>query len=281
MNQISFNGKLVSAADPVFLVTNRSYRYGDGLFETMKMQNGMISLSAFHFERLFNSLNLLKFIIPKLFTKEKLEQEIIQLCRKNECDKLARIRLSVFRGNGGLYDEEKALQYVIESWPLSNSINSLNENGLLIDVFPDAEKSCDKFSNLKSANFLPYSMAALYAKENKLNDCLVFNSSGCIADSTIANVFLVKGDTICTPSLDEACVNGVMRRMLLEKLREKSESWIVEERAISLSDLRAADEIFLTNAINGIRWVKQFRDKIYINQKTTEIYNRLMKTFLT
>ena len=184
------------------LVSNRSYRYGDGLFETMKMQNGTIELSIFHFERLFDGLNLLKFIIPKLFTKEKLEQEVLQLCRKNNCDSLARIRFSVFRGNGGLYDENKTLQYVIESWPLSSTINSLNENGLLIYIYPDAEKSCYKFSNLKSANFLPYSMAALYAKENKLNDCLVFNTSGGVADSTIANIFLIKGDTISTPSLD-------------------------------------------------------------------------------
>lgn len=260
------------------LVSNRSYRYGDGLFETMKMQNGTIELSIFHFERLFHGLNLLKFIIPKLFTKEKLEQEILQLCRKNNCDILARIRLSVFRGNGGLYDEDKTLQYVIESWPLSSTINSLNENGLLIDIYPDAEKSCDKFSNLKSANFLPYSMAALYAKENKLNDCLVFNTSGGIADSTIANIFLIKGDTISTPSLDEACVNGVMRRMLLEKLRKKGEGWIVEERTISASDIRNADEVFLTNAINGIRWVKQFGSKTYSNNKTVLIYNRFVKT---
>lgn len=269
---------MVSGEEPVLLVSNRSYRYGDGLFETMKMQNGTIELSIFHFERLFHGLNLLKFIIPKLFTKEKLEQEILQLCRKNNCDILARIRLSVFRGNGGLYDEDKTLQYVIECWPLNTTINSLNENGLLIDIYPDAEKSCDKFSNLKSANFLPYSMAALYAKENKLNDCLVFNTSGGIADSTIANIFLIKGDTISTPSLDEACVNGVMRRMLLEKLRKKGEGWIVEERTISASDIRNADEVFLTNAINGIRWVKQFGAKTYSNNKTVLIYNRFVKT---
>jgi branched-chain amino acid aminotransferase len=155
-------------------------------------------------------------------------------------------------------------------------VTKLNENGLVIDVYPDAEKSCDKFSNLKSANFLPYSMAAQYARENKLNDCLVLNNSGGIGDSTIANLFIIKNEIIRTPGLEEGCVNGVMRRHLIEKLQ--ATGYELREEALTVSNLKAADEFFLTNAINGIRWVKQFRDKIYTNVKTIEIYNRFVKT---
>ena len=95
----------------------------------------------------------------------------------------------------------KSLQYLIECWPADESVNQINKNGLVIDIYPDAQKSCDIFSNLKSANFLPYVMAAQYAKENKLNDCLVSNVKGHIADATIANVFLVKNNLIITPAL--------------------------------------------------------------------------------
>ena len=278
MNNICFNGKILPGDEPVLLASNRSYRYGDGLFETMKVQNGSILLAQYHFERLFSSLSLLKFEVPKLFTKEKLEQEILNLSRKNNCEKFARVRLSVFRGNGGLYDEDKALQYMIECWPLNESVNKLNENGLLIDIYPEAEKSCDKFSNLKSANFQPYSMAALFAKENKLNDCLVLNTSGGIADSTIANLFLIKVETIITPSLEEGCINGVMRRHLLSEFQIAGLK--TQEIAISVSDIKTANEVFLTNAINGIRWVRQFRGATYTNVKTVEIYNRFIKTIL-
>ena len=278
MNSIWFNGKIVSGDEPVLMASNRGYRYGDGLFETIKVVNGNTLLTKYHFERLFEGLSLLKFEIPRLFTRQKIEQEILQLCRKNDCEKLARVRLSVFRGNGGLYDEQKTIQYIIESWPINESINKLNENGLVIDIYPDAEKSCDKFSNLKSANFQPYSMAAIYAKENKLNDCLVLNTSGSIADSTIANLFLIKGDTIITPSLEEGCVNGVMRRHLLTELQNAG--WKTLETSVSVSDMKNANEILLTNAINGIRWVRQFRDKVYSNVKTEEIYNRFVKTII-
>ena len=276
MNSICFNGKIIPADEPVLLASNRGYRYGDGLFETMKVAEGKILLSNHHFERLFAGLALLQFEIPRLFLRQKTEDEILSLCKKNNCEGLARVRLSVFRGNGGLYDEDKGLQYLIECWPLTESVSKLNENGLVIDVFPGAEKSCDKFSNLKSANFLPYSMAALYAKEKKLNDCLVLNTTGGIADSTIANLFIIKNAIVITPGLEEGCVNGVMRQYLLKKLQ--AADYAVQEATLSVNDIIAADEVFLTNAIHGIRWVRQFRDMSYSNVKTVEIYNRFIKT---
>ncbi len=276
MNYISINGKIQPGDEPALLVSNRGYRYGDGLFETIKLVNQKIRLESYHFERLFSGLLLLQIEIPKLFTVIKLREEIPELCKKNECEQRARVRLSVFRGNGGLHDEERALQYVIECWPLDESVNKLNENGLLIDVYPGARKSCDVFSNLKSANFLPYSMAALYAKENKLNDCLVLNSAGNIADSTVANIFLIKEDKFITPGQDQGCVGGVMRRYLLEKMQNAG--YDVEKTIVSETDIEQADEVFLTNAINGIRWVRQFRDKVYTNTRTVEIYNRFVRT---
>ena len=278
MNYINLNGKIQPGDQPALLVSNRGYRYGDGLFETMKLMKSEILLEPFHFERLFSGLSLLKFEIPVLFKAEFIKREILNLCKKNQCEKLARVRLSVFRGNGGLYDEDRALQYLVECQPLDESVNKLNENGLVIDVYTETKKSCDKFSNLKSANFLPYSMAAHYTRENKLNDCLVVNTSGKIADSSIANIFIIKGGAIITPGLEEGCVSGVMRRHLLTEIN--APGYIIREEAVSVNDIENADEVFLTNAINGIRWVKQFRNKTYVNAKTAEIYNRFIRTIL-
>jgi len=273
---ICLNGKILRAEDPVLLASNRGYRYGDALFETMKVASKNILLETYHFERLFAGLRLLQFEVPKLLTREKLCKEVLLLAEKNNCGNLARIRLSVFRGNGGVYDEERTPQYLIECWPLNESLNRLNENGLVIDVFPAARKSCDSFSHLKSANYLPYTMAAIYAKANKLNDCLVLNTDGNIADATIANVFLIKEGVVITPGPDQGCVNGVMRRHLLEKMKDAGYS--IQENPVSVSTLEEADEVFLTNAISGIRWVKQFREKVYSNNLTVEIYNRFIKT---
>jgi branched-chain amino acid aminotransferase len=270
MNSICLNGKILSAAEPILMADNRSYRYGDGLFETMKMINGKIILEKYHFERLFSGIKLMKFRVPSLFKAGKLRKEILNTCKRNKCDDLARIRLSVFRGNGGLYNENRNLQYLIEAWPADNLVNQVNKNGLVIDIFPDMQKTCDVFSNLKSANFLPYVMAVQYAKQNKLNDCLVNNVKGHIADATIANIFLVKNNLIITPALGEGCVSGVMRRYLIEKLQ--AANFELREGVVTKNDLETFDEVFFTNAMYGIRWVKRFRDKTYANAQTLKIY---------
>lgn len=271
MNSICLNGKILPGDEPVLMVDNRSYRYGDGLFETMKVVNKKIALENYHFERFFSSLVVMGFKIPAFMTDVKLQEQVLLLCEKNKCESLARVRLSVFRGNGGIFESLDELQYSIECWPLNGSINQLNENGLVIDIFPDARKSCDKFSNLKSANYLPYVMAARYAKENKLNECLILNVHERIADATIANIFLVKKGKLITPPLSEGCVGGVMRRYLTEKIK-------VEENEISETDLQEADEVFLTNAISGIRWVKSFREKNYPHLQAKKIYKDIIQT---
>jgi branched-chain amino acid aminotransferase len=197
---INFNGKLLPEDDKIIRANNRGLRYGDGLFETMKLQNGEIRLFDLHMERLFKGLALLKFDIPALFTKEFLRESILQLSHKNRMEQLARVRLNVFRGAGGLYDpEDLHPNYVIEIMPLPDHYLHLNENGLVVDIYPDARKTCDILSNSKTNNYLPYLMAALHAKQNKLNDCFVLNQHDRICDATIANIFWIKDSVIFTP----------------------------------------------------------------------------------
>ncbi|MGH2566538.1 MAG: aminotransferase class IV, partial [Ginsengibacter sp.] len=124
--------------------------------------------------------------------------------------------------------------------------------------------------------YLPYVMAALYAKKNQLNDCIVLNSFGRACDSAIANVFIIKKDTIITPPLSEGCVAGVMRRWMLEKFDLKG--FKVIEKNLSVNDILNASEFFLTNSVHHLRWVKHFREKNYANKITKEIYNFILQT---
>ena len=274
INYLNYNGRFFSADAAVLPANNMSYRYGDGVFETMKVANGNILFAAYHFERLFSGMEVLKFKVPSLFTVEKIRDEVKALCQKNNCERLARIRFSVSRGNGGLYDCDNNFSYLIECWPLEEKV--FNETGLVIDIFPDARKSNDVFSNLKSANYLPYIMAAVWAKENKLNDALILNQHGRICDATIANVFWVKGNKIFTPPLTEGCVAGVMRRRILDLGVGISDLGLnINESVLTEEILLKADEVFLTNVITGIRWVKQFRVKTYNNQLAGKLLGRL------
>ena len=266
---INYNGVICEEGQAVLPTADHSYRYGDGLFETMKLVNGDILFKDLHFERLYSGLKILKFNVPVLFTKQSIEDQVKALCKKNNCENLARIRLSVSRGSGGLYDCDNKFSYLIECWPLEK--NGFKENGLVIDIFPDIRKSIDVFSNLKSANYLPYVMAAIWAKENKLNDALILNQHDRICDSTIANVFWVKDNKIFTPPLNEGCVAGVMRKKILE-LSTGNPDHPAQEHILTEGILLQADEVFLTNAITGIRWVKECRSKVYKNTISTKIF---------
>jgi aminodeoxychorismate lyase len=270
---LNHNGKIYSADKLLISPNNRSFRYGDGFFETMKMINGKIILADYHFERLFSSLELLQFDKPAYFTAAYLEGHIEELAKKNNHKKPARIRLMIFRGDGGLYDPENHFpNHLIQTWELNASNNLFNENGLEIDIFKDARKACDNYSHVKSNNYLSYAMAALWAKNNHLNDALLLNSFNRIADATIANIFIVKDGVVKTPALTEGCVSGVMRRHLLACMRK--ENIPVEETTIEAEAVLQASEVFLTNAVYGIRWVKSCGESNYTKQLSELLHKK-------
>ncbi|MGN6490769.1 MAG: aminotransferase class IV [Agriterribacter sp.] len=265
------NGQLFREGKAVISPDNRSFRYGDGLFETMRIINGNIPLKSFHFDRLLNGMKLLQFDIPEFFTPANLESDIIALSKKNRMQDGAVIRLVVFRSEGGLYDlDNMRPNYIIQSMALGN-IPLLNDDGkgIEIDIYPDATKACNIFSSIKSNNFLPYFMGVLYARQKALDDCLILNQYGRIADATVANIFCVKGEAIYTPPLSEGGVAGVARRFLLENLPPRG--YQVKEQPLTADDLLQMDEVFLTNAVRGVRWVRKFADKVYQSNTTRAI----------
>ncbi len=272
---INYNGKIVESNTPIIAAQNRGLRYGDGIFETIKYKNKQLILIEKHIERLWKGMVLLCFEIPKLFTKEKLITEILLLLKKNRLD-AARVRLTIVRGNGGLFDAENHQpNYIIETLPLAEQNGLWNENGLQLCIYKDAKKSVDAFSNLKTNNYLPYLMGAIFAKKNHCNDAFILNTNNNICDSTIANIFYIKDKIIYTPSLAEGCVAGVMRHWLIQILSTKG--YTVIQKAISANDVFEANEIFLTNSIYNIRWVAGLGNITYSNQLTFKIVNELMQ----
>jgi len=243
------------------------------------MKNSQLQFADEHFSRLWNGMQLLQFGIPKHFTTDVLLNQIKIIAEKNDCLQSARIRLSVFRGEGGLYDAVNHFpNYIIEAWPLLAEHDQWNSNGLIMGIYNEAKKSCDLLSNLKHNNYLPSVMAALHAKKEKWNDAIILNSFNRVCESTIANIFLIKDKVIYTPALSEGCVAGVMRKFILEKL--KTLEFKVEEKEIDVTFLLDADEVFLTNSINNIRWVQQINNTKYNNTLTQKIYVDVISTIL-
>lgn len=254
---------------PLFTAQNRGFRYGDGIFETIKFFRGQMLLRRFHFDRLFLGMELLKMNAGNL-SEKKLERDIVELCTLNTCTDLARVRLAIYR------EEEAPVSYVIEAFSLNETANRLNEEGWTIDIFPHVRKSQDAFANLKTANYLPYVLADMYAKEKGLNESLLLNSENNICDASKANIFLFIRDEIYTPALHQGCVSGTMRRFIIDELRRSGVP--VHQKALSEEHFFDAQEVFLTNAINGVRWVEVFREKKYSNKFVKEMYHQVFSS---
>jgi branched-chain amino acid aminotransferase len=272
---LNYNGQFYNEDEALISANNRSFRYGDGFFETMKMLNEKIILRDYHFERLFSSLELMQFEKPGYFTPEYFEHQIKTLVEKNNHSKITRVRLMIFRGDGELYGEQNNFpNYIIQTWQRSETYNQLNNEGFVIDIFKDARKACDNYSHIKHNNYLLCVMAALWAKKNNLNDALVLNPYERIADATIANIFIVKDGRVKTPALTEGCISGVVRRYLLKCMRE--EGIPVEETSIIADDVLQAREVFLTNTAYGIRWVRKCGKSEYANDFTQRLYKEFV-----
>jgi branched-chain amino acid aminotransferase len=269
---LNLNGTFIEEKTPVIRADNRAFRYGDGLFETMKVVVGAIRLRDLHFERLFKGMETLQIMLQGFINADMFEEQIMKTILKNRISGPARVRLTIYRGDGGLYDfNNTSAGYVIQVWSLSSSSMTMNESGLKLGLYEGGRKAMDGLANIKSNNYLLYAMAAIHARKYQHNDCIILNTSDRVCDSTIANVFYVKDGSIFTPPLSDGCIAGVMRHHLVSLL--PSEGYNVAEKQTSVDDLIAADEIFLTNAVSGLRWVGEFKGKTYGNSLASKIFH--------
>ncbi len=267
-----YNGKFIPTEESVITPDNRSFRYGDGFFETMLCNKGHINFWEFHKDRINDSISRLHFDKANLFSADNLLFLINKLIHKNKIKGTARVRINFFRGDGGLFDPaNNHINYIIQTWAIQSTFHIYNENGLDIDFFPDGRKACDSFSHIKSNNYLTYAMAAFWAKEKKLNDAIVLNQHNRVSDTTIANLFIVnKKGSILTPKLSEGCINGIMRRHILEHSGRD-----ILEAEITQQDIMNASEVFLTNTIKGIMWVENIGSKKLTNTVSKAIFMQL------
>lgn len=263
---INFNGTLVSLEDSKLTIQNRGYKYGDALFETLKVVNGKIFFWEDHYFRLMASMRILRMDIPMNFTMEFLEVEILKTLEANSLLKAtARVRLNIDRGEGGKYlpSVEASVNFniIVESYP--HPFYSIEKDQRYeVDLYKDYFMAPGLLSGLKSNNKAIQVIGSIYAKENDLDNCLVLNTTKNVIEALNGNVFLVKGDKIKTPPLEDGCLKGVMRKQILELLA-KDVNLFVEEASISPFELQKADELFVTNVIKGIVPITQYRKKAY------------------
>ncbi|RWU09828.1 aminotransferase class IV [Pedobacter chitinilyticus] len=262
---ILFNDQFYESDAPLLQAQNRGFKFGDGLFESMRMCGGKLKFPELHADRLHAGMKTLKMDGYTLLDEYFLKQKATELAKKNKINGNARLRLTIYRNGEGLYTpQSNKVGYLLEASALPNAEYELNAKGLIIDVYDEIPKPINKLSNYKTTNALLYVMAGLYQKRYSLDEALLLNQNGFLCESTSSNVFVVYQGQIYTPALSEGCVAGVMRNVVM-KLAKQHQLPLIEAQ-INPQILNEAEEVFVTNAVSGIRWVMGYGRKRYFNE---------------
>lgn len=267
---MNFNGTIVSDTDQTISSNNRGFKYGDALFETLKITNNKIVFWEAHYFRLMASMRMLRMKIPMEFTLENLEQEILKTIPSNTTNSMFRARFSVYRKDGGFYTPEtNEVDYLIE---VSNL--ELNKKEVYrVDLFKDFYNYSGLLSTLKTNNKILSTVASIYANENDFDNCVLLNERKGVAEVTNGNIFIVKGTTIKTPAITEGCLKGIIREKIIEIVKVNKD-FTIEETAITPFEIQKADEVFITNSIIGVQPVTHYRKKTF----TTDVSEKLAKS---
>jgi branched-chain amino acid aminotransferase len=269
---INFNGVFVSQ-DSNLLTNNRAFLYGDGVFETVKIINNKILFLEDHYFRLMASMRVVRMEIPMNFTMEYLEQQILAVAENLGIATSARARITVYRNDGGYYlPKTNTVSFLINATALENTFYTIDTKEYEVDLYKDFYVTKQLLSSIKTTNKILNTTASIYAHENGLDNCLLMNDSKNVIEALQGNIFMVQGNILITPPVSEGCLNGVMRKQILE-LAKKIENLEVVEAVISPFELQKADELFLTNVIKGIQPITKYRKKEF----TTKIANQLLE----
>lgn len=257
---VNFNGAIVSE-DANILVQNRGFLYGDAVFETVKIVNGKILFLEDHYFRLMSSMRVVRMEIPMNFTLEYMEEQILFLVENKNIASSSRARITVYRNNGGYYlPQSNTISFLIHALQLENTAYLLNEGEYEVDLYKDFYVTKQLLSSIKTTNRLINVTGSIYANENGLDNCILLNDAKNVVEALQGNIFMLKGNKLITPPVSEGCLNGVMRKQILE-LAKKINGIEVAEEIISPFDLQKADELFVTNVIKGVQPVSKYRKK--------------------
>ena len=249
-----YNDQLLDEQELKFSYENRSFQYGDGIFETIIVKEGKTKLIDYHLDRLIEGLQILS--ISHDLTLDKVTNKIQLLLDFHHLQN-ARFKLQVWRKEGGLYTPTgNESDYLLTIANLSHQ----KSQPLNIDFSEKSYISQTPISKFKTCNSLSYIIAGIEKYNRRLDDLILLNNEGYIAECISSNIFWIKDGIYYTPSLDTGCVAGIMRRYILEAC--KKNNVFVEIGKYSKQDILNADSAFTSN-VTGCFPITQIGQKQY------------------
>lgn len=251
--KVLFDGRWIE--DKIELsVLDRGLQFGDGLFETIAVRYGEAKYLKYHFERLSKGANLLNLSLET----EDFENLIELVLNENQLID-GSLKLMVWRKHTGSkgynFDSSESHYMLIPKYQYQTD-EIIESAGFAKNV----TFSYSILSGIKTMNALPYILAANERKHRKLDELIVLNAEGYICECVSSNIFWLKDNVCHTPPLTSGCLDGVMRRVLIERMVKAGLT--IQESLSTQEELLSAEAIFTTNS-NGIRFIEKLENNSF------------------
>jgi branched-chain amino acid aminotransferase len=273
---VNLNGTIHRKDEVLLMATNRSFLYGDGIFETIKFTGSQLLWVEDHHERMIKSLNTLGIQIPQGFeNSDGFKSSILEIL---EIGIPATVRATIWRGKDGLYMPELDgdSHFLIQSRPSKFSEYKWIPEPKIIGLLPNIIFSKNPLSGIKSTSASQYVFAARMKEKAIEDELILLNENNNFAEATMANIFLVKDGVFFTPPESEGGIPGILQKNIIRLLHK--ENWELSTTPLSEKNLYDADEVFLTNVVSGITPISSFNDKKFIHEWTEKLFNKIVNS---
>lgn len=263
---------MVSSKEPCISHTDRGFTLGHGLFETILVKKGVFPALEYHWKRLVSSASILRISLP--FSQKELESMLTELIIQNHLqDQLASARVTITHGEaarGVLPAQAPTPNFVIavfQSAPHS-------EKPFSACIVKTRKNEHTAASRVKTISYMDNILAKQEAMSQGYDEAILLNTASNVADGSISNVFMVKDQQIFTPLVSDGALPGVIRAILLE---ECANDFVIIEKSISPVELMQADEVFLTNALMGIKPVHRIDNTNFLSCSVANTLSEILR----
>ncbi|MDA8388126.1 MAG: aminotransferase class IV [Nitrospiraceae bacterium] len=254
---VYLNDRVVPLEEARISVLDHGFLYGDGVYETMRVYEGVVFRMEEHLARLERSASLIGMGLPKSAGQIRLAiYETLLACRHKD----AYLRVTVSRGEGPIGLDPSLCPrptFFIFADRLRPIVRADYEEGIRLAVVKTRRNPAEALDpRIKSLNFLNNILAGIEAKKAGADEALMLNCKGQVAEGTTSNIFFVKGGALCTPSPACGILMGITRDVVLEVAR-RLDIRVVEGEFGSRDLFFDAQEVFITSTIRGVVPVRQ------------------------
>jgi len=275
MNEKVFlNDKLVDIDKAYISVTDSGFLYGAGLFETMRSHNGVVFALKDHLDRLFVSAGVLSINNP--YDREYIAEAINKVLSANKLTD-ARLRLTLTNGPMAESEEQRKSTLLITAAKFRSYPPEYYKKGVMVVLCPFRQNPIDPLSGRKTTSYFSRMIALNMAHQKKAAEALWFTVDNRLAEGCISNVFLVKDSKLYTPPIKTPVLPGVARKTVCQLALQNSIELI--EKDLTIDEVLAADEIFLTNVIMQVMPITKVEKHTVGDSQVGPVTKKLHKSF--